>query len=38
MLVLFAESIPGLGIEDMLDDFVTFFVAGMTIFRLQECR
>jgi len=22
------ESIPGLGIEDMLDDFVTFFVAG----------
>ena len=30
LLVLFTESIPGVGIEDMLDDFVTFFIAGTT--------
>ena len=28
--LLFTESVPGVGIEDMLDDFVTFFIAGRT--------
>ena len=27
----FQESVPNLEIEDMLDDFVTFFVAGKTL-------
>ena len=31
LLLLFLETIPGLGIEDLLDDFVTFFIAGRAL-------
>ena len=29
-LLNFLESVPNFDIEDMLDDFVTFFIAGKT--------